>query len=458
MKLTEHLRPALFFLLPFALLSTAFERPVVAVAPVRTVTLHLALGASVPISPTLYGVNYDWNAIPSTMTQQFARTMHVTAEVHTVRYPGGWNAEHYDWLNNKEQQWRHYSPIQGASPAQILHDFSGVTFITPSLSAITNPSMDERVATISEALVKQYGDRVKVWEIGNEWFLQRGAKHNRQILQQNIDRYAELLDVVVPRMKRANPRIRIYVAAEWNDKSDTLRLHRLTDPGVWAQIDGIAIHPYCGMTPDESSCTTLQQRIADVRSATGKQNIYASEWAVVRSHTDDDFGIRNANFTLIAIRNLTMARVKYAAYWPPAREIPALSFVSRSLDQPYATGIVFGWMSHYYEGAALTVTGDSDAAAADDHGNVTIFVPSAEQGPERVRIELNGTHLHHIVVSRVLSSGEPNDIHVSWRAHESPLPVTPTQDPHGGRYAEFILDPGTEGRGSAYEIARVTLR
>ena len=107
MTITEHFRQAFFLLLPCTMLAPASGQSITAEAPVRTVTLHLAPGASVPISPTLYGINYDWNAIPSTMTDQFARTMHVTAEVHTVRYPGGWNAEHYDWLNNTEQHWKH---------------------------------------------------------------------------------------------------------------------------------------------------------------------------------------------------------------------------------------------------------------------------------------------------------------------------------------------------------------
>lgn len=424
----------------------------------KVVTLHLSMSGGVPISPLLYGINYDWNAVPGTQTETFAHVMHSVAHVHAVRYPGGWNAEKYNWSDNTETRWPHYSPVPGATPTELLPLFQNVTFITPSAIAIQNPARADEVAQLSAQLVKKFSSQVKIWEIGNEWFLQRGAKQHPDILQENLSRYAMLLNQVVPRMKKANPSIHIYVVAEWNSQADAARLRKLTRPKVWDQIDGIAIHPYCGTQDDASSCTLLQKRIEEIRSATGKQDIYASEWAVVRNHTKDNFGIHNASFTLTAIRNMAMAGVKIGAYWPPAREIPAMSFVSRDLSTPYATGIVFGWMSTAYEGIALPVEGDMNAAAAQDHKSITVFVPSAEQGPEQVRIDLTNLPVHGVTSGKVLFSAEPDDIQVSWQASEVVLPVKITQEADGKRYAEFILDPGTPGRGRAYEIAYVTLR
>lgn len=440
------------------MITAATAQTPITTVPMRVVTLHVSMIGATPISPLLYGINYDWNAVPSTETEAFAEIMHSVAHVQAVRYPGGWNAEKYNWNNNTEIPWRHYSPIPGAPPEDILRLFHGVTFITPSAIAIENPERAGEVAKLSEQLVRKYGDRVKIWEIGNEWFLQRGAKKHPEILQENLSRYAMLLNAVVPQMKKANPSIQIYVVAEWNSKEDAARLRKLTRPHVWSMIDGIAIHPYCGMNDDASSCTLLQQRIAEIRAATGKKDIYSSEWAVVRNHTQDNFGIRNANFTLTAIRNLAMARVKVGAYWPPAREIPAMSFASRDLQSPYATGIVFGWMSQDYEGVALRVTGDVDAAAAMNQHVITVFVPSAEQGPEQVRIDLTGLPVQGAASARVLFSPAPNDIKVSWKATEADLPVKVERESDGKRYVDFTLNPGTPGRGSAYEIARVTLR
>lgn len=445
-------------ILAFGLVSAAIAQSPAVTPPVKLVTLHVEMEGSTPISPLLYGVNYDWNAIPGTDLDAFAEAMHSFAHVNAVRYPGGWNAEKYNWDNNTEIPWRHFSPIPGAPPERVLGLFQGVTFITPSAAAIEDPAKAGEIAQTSEQLVRKFGDRVKVWEIGNEWFLQRGAKQHPEILQQNLERYASLLNEVVPRMKQADSSIHIYIVAEWNSKEDAARLRHLTNPSVWAEIDGIAIHPYCGMDDDESACTLLQQRIADIRSATGKEDIYSSEWSVVRNHTKDDFGMHNANFTLKAIRDLAMAQVKVGAYWPPAREIPAMSLVSNDLRTPYATGTVFGWMSKDYEGAALRVTGDVDAAAAYNNHTITLFVPSAEQGPEQIRVDLTDLPVHSLGSATVLYSAQPNEIQVSWRAAEVPLPVKIKREADGRQYAEFVLDPGSPDRGTSYEIARVSLR
>lgn len=426
--------------------------------PQKVITLHLSTKGQTRISPLLYGINYDWNAVPGGETTAFSNAMLSVAHTQIVRYPGGWNAEKYNWSNNTEIPWRHFSPIPGATADGILQHFPQASFITPSAVAIQNPAMTNRVAQLSEQLVSKYGDRVKIWEIGNEWFLQRGAKQHPEILQENLSRYAMLLNTVVPRMKAANPSIHIYVVAEWNSKKDAERLRQLTRRDVWAQIDGIAIHPYCGMKDDASSCALLQQRVAEIQSATHKHDIYSSEWAVVRNHTEDDFGIRNANYTLMAIRNLAMAGVEIGAYWPPVREIPALAFVSKDFNSAYPTGIVFGWMSEAYEGVALRVTGDADAAAARNNDTITVFVPSGEQGPELVRIDLTGMHLKGSASGTVLFSEQPDNIQTSWKASQAPLSVKLTTEADGKRYAEFSLDPATPGRGSSYEIARIALR
>ncbi len=424
----------------------------------KVVTIHLSGKDAVPISPLLYGINYDWNAVSEGETAAFASSMQSVAHVTMVRYPGGWNAEHYDWSNNTETRWRHFSPATGASPATILRVFPQVSFITPSGIAISDPRRASEVAKLSSELVSRYGNQVKVWEIGNEWFLQRGAKNDRQKLLENLRLYAALLNQVVPPMKKANPSIQIYAMAEWNSVEDARILRKLTTRKVWSQIDGISIHPYCGTSPDESACTLLQPRIASLRAATHKDAVYASEWAVVRNHSKDDFGIHNANATLAAIQDMAFARVRIATYWPPVREIPALGFVSRDFSTPLATGILYGWMSKYYEGVALHTSGDCLAAAARNHGQVTVFVPSATQGPEQVQIDIAGMGLHQVVTAKVLVSASPDDLHQSGHAIVAMLPVRMIRSGNGDEMVNFTLDPGTNGRGQSYEIARVILQ
>lgn len=422
---------------------------------IKTVTIQISKQGAVPISPLLYGINYDWNAVPASQARKFASTMKDVSHVTLVRYPGGWNAEAYDWSNNTERPWRKASKVPGVDPHTILKLFPEVSFITPSGRAIKDPAEAKSIAKLSASLVRRYGDQVRYWEIGNEWWLQRGAKKNEKNREENLARYAHLLDVVVPRMKRANPAIKIFATSEWQSPEDMQRLRSLTGEKVWKQIDGISLHTYCGTVG--VLCSSLPNAVAKIRSTSGKSLLYASEWAVVRHHAPNDFGIRNADYTVDAIRDMVFARIQLGAYWPPVREIRAMSFESANYQNPFATGIVFGWMSRFYEGVALHTSGDPHAVAAMNHSAVTVLVPSYQKNREVVRIALSGTGMTRVASARVLYSEAPDDVKSSLPAKVAILPTHLTHDKNGKTYVEFVLNPGTQGRGGAYEIAKVIL-
>ncbi len=423
--------------------------------PGRVVTIKINAHNGVPIHRLLYGINYDWNAVPAARIKAFAQSMRYLADATIVRYPGGWNAEAFNWNNNTERPWSKVSKVPGANPNTILKLFPEMSFITPSAGAIKNSAEAASVAELSANLVQRYGSRVRFWEIGNEWWLQRGGKKNKAVRERNLKRYAHLLDVVVPEMKKADPAIRIFATAEWQNPADMRRLRYLTGAGVWKQIYGVSLHTYCGII--RVLCSSLPAAIAKIRAASGKSFIYSSEWAVVRHDTPRDFGIRNASYTVDAIRDMAFAGIQLGAYWPPVREIPALAFESANYKIPFATGIVFGWMSRFYEGLALRVAGDTRAVAALDNGKLTVIVPSYSERRTIFRISLRGTAMRRIVSARVLFSDAPNARVNAIPATIATLPVRFIRVKDGETYVQFTLNPGIKGRGSAYEIARVVL-
>jgi hypothetical protein len=422
-----------------------------AAAQGATATITISSAGAMPISPLLYGVNYVWDKVPGRDFSAYQAAMSGVAHASLSRYLGGWGAEAYDWSANTESGKR-AADVPGEAPDGFLDAVPAASFITPSAAAIKQPEAIDDTVKQSVALVSQYGGRVKYWEIGNEWWQQAGAKKSPARRARNLAGYARLLAAVAPAMKAADPSIKIFAMADWAAPDEVVQMRQMAGPG-WDAVDGISVHSYCGATDATHRCVDLPAGIAAIRRASGKQLIYASEWAAVRGMNANDDGIRNAGLTVCALGDMAFAGIDLGAYWPPVNVLPGLSFVSGDYRTPLATGVAFGWMAKYYEGQALVAGGDMTALAARDGGDVNVIVPSGDAGPVHVRIMLTGTGLNGVVDGSVLFGADA----AGRVARTVSLPVTIEQD-GGNMFAAFDLDPGGVSRGAAFEIARVTLR
>jgi hypothetical protein len=434
----------------FAILAAAILCGGAAPAQDRTATITISQAGGVPISPLLYGVNYQWDKVPASEFASYRAAMSGIAHASLSRYLGGWGAEHYDWSSNLESgKWGAGQP--GEAPEGFLEAVPAASFITPSARAISHPEMIPETTAETAALVARYGGRVAYWEIGNEWWLQSGARLNPQKRARNLAGYARLLASVVPAMKNADPNIKVFAMADWTAPDEVARLRALTGP-AWAQIDGISVHTYCGTTDSARLCTNLPAGITAIRQASGKTLIYASEWAAVRGMNPDDDGMRNAELTVRALGDMADAGIDLAAYWPPVKAVPALAFVGPDYRMPSATGVAFGWMAQYYEGTALPTGGDVPALAARDGGRLTVIVLGGNRGPMRVRILLDGTGMTRVDSAAVLYAVGGEMGAAGRAAGEQDLPVSiVTADGRG--YMEFEINSG-----GSDDIARVTLR
>ncbi len=411
----------------------------------------------VPISPLLYGVNYVWDKVPAEEFPAFWGAMQSVAHAGLARYLGGWGAESYDWSANLETG-KLGGTEPGLGPDNFIASVPAASFITPSASAVADPAEIPQTAALTAQLVARYGGRVRYWEVGNEWWLQKGARRHADRRDANLQGYAALLAAVVPAMKAANPSIVIFATLDWRAPEDAAALRQMVGP-AWAQIDGISVHTYCGTTDPQRLCASLPAAMAAIRVASGKSMIYASEWSASKRMNPDDFGIRNATLTIETLQDMAFAGINLAAYWPPVKVLPDLAFTSADFGQPFATGIAFGWMSRYYEGTALRTGGDMPAVAARDGSAVTVIVPSGDAGTQSVTLRLGGLGLHGVAQAQILYVAAPDDANGTGGrdAYVAPLPTQVSGGPDN-LTVSFIVNPGGPGRGGDFEIARVTLQ
>lgn len=436
----------------------------------RTAEIKVSPASIGSIDPAIYGVNYVWHLVPASDFPRFTKLMRDNVSATLVRYPGGWAAESYDWAHNRygvgpdtftalpELDEETLAQNPGVDPETFLASAPDASFVTPSAPAIRDPAEIAATADISARLVGLYGHRVKLWEIGNEWWLQRGAKHDPATRAENLERYAALVALAAPAMKAANPSIELYITGEWTHPEDFSTLRQLVGEQAWRAIDGSSIHPYCGNADPDTLCSLIPSRAERIRALTGKDAIFASEWSLGPKVSTDDYGIRNANMMVTALRTLVQARIRAAAYWPAVRGVPEIALVSRNYDRALATGMLFSWMARYYRGTALATSGPLPSAAARSGAGTSVFVATMGGRYRKIQIPLEGTGLSRVISAEVMFSDNPDDPNLSRFAKIRTLPTQSRTGPGGATVVECEINPGPPGRGASWEIIRVTLR
>jgi hypothetical protein len=87
-----------------------------------------------------------------------------------------------------------------------------------------------------------------------------------------------------------------------------------------------------------------------------------------------------------------------------------------------------------------------------------VIIPSNGDGLETINVSLAGTGLTTVSSSSVLYAQYPNSGTNATTAYMVPLSTTILQQANGSLAALFVLNPGTKGRGSNWEIALLELQ
>ena len=252
-------------------------------------------------------------------------------------------------------------------------------------------------------------------------------------------------------MKAENAHISIFVSGDWEHPEEFAEIRKQVGPKVWALVDGVSIHPYCGVEP---TCDSIPAMTEAVRQASGKDRVFDSQWMIRMKGLSDDYGIKYANRLVLAMSDLAHARIEAAIIWPVTSYIPELNFVSSNYQIGFAPGTLFGWMSKDYEGHVLNTNGDVKAAVARSASGLHILLPSMKSGPMTVRIPLSNLGVSKVVSAEVMYSDEPEDVHKARLAKVAPLPTKLGAD----NVLTFTLNPGSADRGKGWEIARISLQ
>lgn len=421
------------------------------VSEVKSATVSLR--GSIPIPELIYGINNLWKEVPQNEFEQFAAAMSEHLHYSMIRFPGGWVAENYDWSSNRTPGWKKAPEQPGVDPRTLTLKTPAQTFVVRTSPAMKENTDDARRELALEAanLVKLYGNKVKIWEIGNEWWLQGFADGNKRA--EGLRRYAKAVASIAPAMKAANSSVDLYINGDWKQPEEFGQLKSLVGKNAWAKVDGFSVHLYCGQKDEDTHISSIRPRLNQIKTLTGKDKIYASEWNV-SLRASGLGGLRNANMQVLAIQEMVFGGVSVAAIWPPVRVLPRLSLVSSDYSHALAPGQGFDWMAQGYQGKALKTSGQIPLIAAKNNsGRIVVIVPSMGESTNRIQIQMPDIEWKSVISSEVMYDQDDPD-QGSAKITELPVKVGAVGNT---RTIEFTLNPGGTKRGISWEIARIVL-
>jgi hypothetical protein len=401
-----------------------------------------------PIEPTIYGVNNGWDVIDGDRFPAFENALAATTHFSIMRFPGGWESEHYDWKTNQTPGWAKAPTLPGVDPDGLLGLVPKASFVLPTEDALQGREDLASAVALAKNLVARYGTRVGIWEIGNEWWLQAGAKKNDSTRAETLLRYARLVAAMAPALKAVNPSIEVFASVDWTSPEQVSALRQAVGDSAWQAVDGISIHAYCGDLGQVNDCNTLGNVVSSIRSLSGKRRLFASEWGVVLRLTGNKRGLEESSLIVQTFAQMAQARVEAAAYWPPANYVPASSLIGKDLLTSTALGQLFGAISANYRGLALKTTGQLPAdAAIQSDGTLHLIIPAGTDEPILVTVQVPPGRWSKVASATIIGAAGPVEANrFSTRQAEPAFDGSTLQLPLNGDDS------------AGWEVAVVTLR
>ncbi len=438
---------------------------------------------SVAIAPQLMGVNDMWYFVPGSSFDSFTSSLIKNAGVRTMRFPGGFEAEWYDWSNNTvDQAYRNHPEKPGASPEQVIRAFGphqeGFVVRTKDALQAADPRAYQQWADVASQLVNAYSGQVSDWAIGNEWYNIGGAAKN---YDEFLRRYAQLVRFYVPAMKaaakKANHEIHIYVTVNICHPTDMTTFPKLVG-SVWSQVDGLDLHIYSGETPGGGGnsphyphppINQIEPTISFIKSKAPEKLLWVSEWAATLNdnHVDGKAagGLQNANYMMELFGHLAHSGVGIGSYWPPvmANRVPQADTITLVPNNPSYTpidadGQAFHWLSADYVGRSLPEpkvehSSVKSIAAADGHRIVVFVMTGPTAMKETETIHVVGAHWSTVTSAEALY--QTGDAVRMGPALTSDIASSVHVGPDHSITVQ--VNPESPNRGTQWEIIRIVL-
>ncbi|MBK0383611.1 hypothetical protein I5M32_11645 [Pedobacter sp. SD-b] len=367
--------------------------------PLKTTDLSVWANDKVTINPEIFGVNNDWKTITNTNFPAFANNLKLM-NYKLMRYPGGWESEYYDWNNNTTPGWDKTPDSPGASVASLKANVDSYSIVVPTVKAMNEQvfstnwwsAVSSLKNTAVNAINKADPSKVKIVEIGNEWFLQWGGGVSRA---DKLTKYAKIAMNIAEYIDQQFPNrtFKLLVNGDYTVPSEFADMKNAFTKS-YNSIDGVALHTYTGYTTDDHNIKDLAARIKDCANNfnPAKNYVYCSEWIPSRAYNDGKLYMEAANIIPDIIHIYARSGVNAAAYWPPANNsIPGLGLFNPGQTATYPCAQIMGELSKSYTGEALKTT-SSDihiSATLNDNNTITLFVTGSNQPASDVSIKIN---------------------------------------------------------------------
>ena len=416
-----------------------------------TTKIEVYLDDTVRIHKEIYGINNYWTKITNEEFVAFTNKLDELGYT-LLRFPGGWESEHYDWINNTTPGWKKEPEEPGATASQIIEYTPSSSFVVRTVPYLNDPSEINMELLLNEAkdLVSKYGNDVTIWEIGNEWFLVNKSKRSEY-----LNRYASLAKELVLGMKSQNPAIQIFLGCDWLQPDDLATMKNIMEE-AWELVDGINIHIYAGDVDPDHHIDSIQQRIELIKKIASKSKIYVSEWNAVKDYTDQKRNLRAASLQMQVLFRMMRSGTIAASIWPPNEGIEGLNLMDSNFDIVYPPGQAFNWMTESFFGNALKVKYSiiPAIAAKTDQNKVIVFLFGMTADTHEINIKLDNGIKSDLVTAEVMYSTNPDEkTPAILRNINSSVKVEAS-----GMSYRLVINPGGDQRGKEWEIIKLVLR
>ncbi len=405
------------------------------------------------ISPQLYGVNNQWDSIHSYKFNTFINQLK-NINYSLIRFPGGWESEHYDWsknINTKNPQ-----ATQGASIHQVKIALGQNHDNRPKLSIVvpTELAMREKqwsnawYANIQkckreaeDAIILSGANNILNVEIGNEWWLQwAGEKCGKPDDPQYAATYEECRKRKLGKYAHTARRIAQHIATKFPNANfnllvngDYTRPHEFTKiKNVFGDkiniIDGVALHAYAGYNTNTHYIPNLVNLITQCKNNLGKDYVSLSEWAPSKAYNQDKRFAEAANILVEQLYEFARAGANDAAFWSPRNDdIWGLGLFDRNFNIQWPTAQLLGDMAVSFRGEVLGVQDGSMRGVASklNNGNIVVYVVGKDKPMTNVNVRfIDGNEKINKVVSSTL--WEPGNAQQTGMARKMKITNNPS--------------------------------